>query len=243
MGAFADYLKRRMPRWLRGTWGDRWVEGVGGMLDAAHGGAKEAAKQHFIEECADDAVPRHAHDRTIDSVPGETYAQLRARAAAAWTTLSEMGPTLGLRNYMREVMQTTALEIYDVAVDNWLASELLSLEAYENASRLWLVIPQPHRWSVPVVGAGLVVGPGHLVGIDMTESELSLLRRVIREKRPTNMVPVEAYVLFDATTAAAVRANHVASSDFCRLPLLSQHVGYPGCDTVGPALVVGHTYT
>lgn len=245
-GEYTEFLRRRMPRWLRGTWGDRWVDAIGGMLDALLGGAKEAAKAHFILECPDDAVSHHARDRAIVEIDGETAATLRARTANAWVTKSEMGPAMGLRDYMREVLNCTGLEVYDIAFHGWLDGSQGpdNLEDYngDNGSRLWVVIPQPHRWTVPVCGPELVCGPDMICGITMTRSELSLLRRLAREERPAHIDPVEAYVLFDATTAAAVLADHQASASYIRLPLYQVHVNYPNGRVCGTDFICGQRF-
>lgn len=243
---FREYLARKLPRWLLGTWGQRWAEGIGYLLDVALDNSKQSAKEGFILDCSDEAVPYHARDRRIEILSTDTYQTLRNRAANAWVSKSEMGPREGLQTLLRDLIGVSTIRIFDVSRNHWLSGYVnednLEDDDIDNWSRLWLVIPTPHLWEPVLFSDDEVIGPESTFGSTMTTSELSFIRRLVRENRPGHMDPMEFYLIFDSTTATAVLADHDASADYIRVPLYQTHVNYPHADTFGDANVFGETF-
>jgi len=248
---YADFLRKRMLAAQDGAWGRKWVAIVGGLVDTVVAGAKQAAKSRFVADCPDDALAYHARDRMIDTIDGETYQQLRTRLLATWDTWAGMGPSLGLMVYLRDVLSLPGLYLYSVqgpaVLGGWLAGSVGGGTDDANAdnwSRHAIVIGDPHPWEQPIVGPDLEVGPGLMVGITMTESELSRIRRVYRQKRGAHMVGIDLFVQFDATAPSAIRAQHDITAAMVRIPLHRAMVGYPNHGmTIGPSLVVGQEFT
>ncbi len=246
MGRWEDYLEGRLPQWLKGTYGERLATVAGGLIDAVEDGMIYATKVALLEDCPDDAVEPHARARLLERLPDEPIAALRKRALKAWEFWSTITGAVELRDWMRTVSGVSGLEIYDWANDAWYSGYSVALdddENQDNASRLTMVLPQPHPWERTVIGLDIVVGPETLVGLTMTASVLSRIRAAFAKHRPANMVGLDIYLLFDGTTAKAVRLDHEASSDFMRIPLQVQMVGYSHHEmVVGPAMVVGKVF-
>lgn len=250
MGVYADYLLSRLPAAVQGPWGRKWASTVGGLVDVLVSGTKLAAKSRFVADCPDDALAYHARDRMIDTVDGENWTQLRTRLLATWSTWVAMSSTQGLMVYMRDVLTLSNLYLYDMVFpfnSTWMNGAVgypTDDANTDNWSRHVIVVGDPHPWARMAVGTGLVVGPGLLVGIDMTPSELARIRRVYRQKRGAHMVGIDIYVQFDATAPASIRAQHNISTDYVKLPLHRALVGYPHHGMyVGTFLTVGQVFT
>lgn len=238
----------RTPRWLRGTWADRFLTVCYGIFDTVNAAAVQAARAGAVETCPDDAVEAHAETRMIEPLPGETMVALRLRAIDAWdhwTGSNNAWLAAKIVEYMPGVID---VEVYDIANDDWTGGA--ALDGYDdnngdNSSRLMLVFGGGrHTWTRDVVGPGLIVGPELLVGITMTGTELSRLRRVFRRYRPAHMIGIGADVLMDATSASDWLADHAATADVVRLPLHAPLVGYQQQGmTAGAHLVVGQGFT
>lgn len=238
----------RTPRWLRGTWADKFLSVCYGVFDTVNAAAVQAARAGAVETCPDDAVDGHAESRMIEPLPGETFAALRLRAKGAWDHWTGSNNAwLGARIAEYMGLGAGSLHVLDIANDAWTSGAVL--DGYDddnadNASRLHIVIDQPHPWERDIVGPGLIVGPELLVGITMTGTELSRLRRIFKRYRPAHMIGIGADVLLDATTGSAHLADHAATSDLVRLPLHAPLVGYQQHGmTVGPHLIVGQGFT
>lgn len=236
----------KLPRWLRGTWADKLTSIAFGVLDVINAGAKQAAKAGLIDACPEDAVEAHARSRNLERIVGEALPALRLRVAEAWTTWAESGTKVGLQALLRLYSGAAGLFVFDIVNDDWTGGATGTWDDAnaDNWSRLWVVIEQPHSWTREVVGTGIVVGPDQLVGISMTGTELSTIRRIFRTFRPAHVVGGEVVVLLDdpPSTADDMRLDHsVAGADAVFMPLQVQMVGYRGA-IVGPGLIVGETF-
>lgn len=244
---YERWVLARLPRWLKGTWGEPWWRVAIGMLDLTLEAAKQAAQSGLVEMAPADAVEAHARMRLLERLPWETIEALRVRSLGAWDFWSGLGNTAGLRDVLRLYSGASALEVFDQAVDGWVTNGTGASDDdtnADNASRHVIVVPQPHAWERPLVGPGLVVGPDLIVGITMTGAELRRIRGAYRKHRPANMIGWDIWVLFDGSAASALLADHTDSSDFIRLPLHRALVGneHHGM-TVGNFLVVGQEFT
>jgi len=226
MAEYESWIGENLPPWLLGEWGERYRVAVGGILDAAAlgttGGIGEASKAHFVGLAPQDALPLYQTDRWVPSIAGETLEALRLRLQEAWDAFSGLGPTAGLKAFVDAAMGTPCT-IYDVANDGWLTgyqpSNLEDANA-DNWSRFWVVFAEPHPWAPVYFGPSLTFGPDTTFGLDITQSELALLRHTIQQYRPAHMLPVEAWIVTDATTPAALKANHTVTANVYRFPLL-----------------------
>ena len=239
---YEQWLARVLPPWLLGEWGSRYVVAIGGLLDTLVAGAKEAAKAGFVGLAPVDAVPRHGYDRWLPRIPGETDEAWRERLLASWDTLSGIGPRSGFIDLLEAYMGCT-VRVFDVSVDRWPNGTQTTQDDnnLDNWSRFWVVFGSDHPWERPVMGAD-AIGPGGLIGITMTETERSLLRRVVQEYRPAHMVPVEAWITFDLADPSDLLLDHTASSDYIRIPLRASHINYPSAPTIGGGTIIGQAY-
>jgi hypothetical protein len=252
-GRWEEVALRMLPRWLRGDWMDRlWLHLIHGPLDTLDQARDDAMSCGLVEVAPDDAVPYHARERQLEQIDGESVGALRERAVDAWEFWEGVTTTAGLEAAIQLYTGLGAdLRVFDCngLSDAWLDGYVGMAggedQNLDNWTRHFIVIPaSAHSWTRPVVGPGLEVGPGLMVGLTMTQVELSRIRRAYRRHRPSHMVGGDIYVLFDGTTATAVLGNHEQSTDFSRLPLHRQMVGYePHGMTVGLALVGGHEFT
>lgn len=240
--AWEEYLFRLAPRWLRNEYADALLTVVGGLVDVMVDGAKGAAKLGLVGEAGDEGVRAMARERMIEPLDGESVEALRLRVADAWTHWAESGTDAGLTALLRAYSGVADLEVLDVVNDvgsRWFDGTQND-EAY---SRLWISIPDGH-YEAPVVGAGLVVGPGTLVGVDMTVEELRRYRRIFRRYKPGHVYGAGMWVnisstVYDPARPVEVAAGH-AAGDIVYIPIHVDSVG-PQI-AVGAGLVVGHVY-
>jgi hypothetical protein len=251
-GRLEAAANRLLPRWMRGGWFESlWTAVLHGPLELLDQDKVNAVNVGLVERCPADAVRYHAAERQLERLAGESDEALRIRALEAWTFWSEMAPTGKLTDAITLYTGLSGVRVYvcNTQSDDWLAGYVPLADGEDdntdNWTRHFVVIPASgHPWTRPVVGPGLTVGPGLMVGLTMTQVELSRIRRAYRRHRPAHMVGGDIYVLFDGTTPASVLAAHDASADFSRLPLHRQMVGYgPHGMTVGPHLIVGYEFT
>lgn len=235
----------KTPRWLLGAVGESFLRIVYGVFDTVNTAAIQAARAGAIETCPDDAVEGHAESRMIEPLPDESTEALRLRVKDGWNHWNGSNNEW-LATRLQEYLGVTGIEVYDVANDDWTAGA--ALDGYDdanasNASRLHVVIEQPHPWERDEVGPGLVVGPELLVGITMTGTELSRLRRIFRRYKPGHMIGIGADILLDATSASDWLADHAATTEVVRLPLHAPLVGYKQHGmVVGSHLIVGQAF-
>lgn len=224
-----------LPNFLLGTWGTKWGSAQLYLLDRLVRGVKEAVTAAFVATCPPDAVPYHAASRMIEPLDTETLEALRARVLDAWVHWSG-GNANDLRDKLIAYTGATDLLVQTYAENGFALDDVTTA----GASRIWILIGTAGvlPWSRPAVGAGLVVGSTTLVGITMTPSELSRIRRICKRYKPGHMVGAEVFVSFDTPASGAV-----GSDDVIRLALQWPMVGYDSSEmTVGPALVVGQEY-
>jgi hypothetical protein len=230
---FASWLRYQSPPWLLGQWGGRYVDALGGLVDVtalgSSGAAGEAGKSHSVLLVADDGLPLHGVDRWLFRALGESAASWRARLSGNWSTIAGSSSTPALEALISSYFAGIPVQCYDVANDSWLGGYAAGNNEDNNAnlwSRFWVVIEKPHTWAPWVFDPLITFGPGYLWGIDMSQSELSQLRRLAQEYRPAHMLPVEAWVIMDTTTAAALKASHALTANVIRLPLYQTHFAH-----------------
>jgi hypothetical protein len=240
--AWEEYLYRLAPRWLRNEYADALLTVVGGLVDVMVAGAKDAAKLGLVDAAGSEGVRAIARERMIEPFDGESAEALRLRAADAWQHWADSGTDAGLTALLRAYSGVSDLEVLDVRQDNG-AIHFDDSPRPEMWSRLWVSIPDGH-YVPPTVGSGLVVGPGTLVGVDMTVEELRRYRRIFRRYKPGHVygagmwVNVSA-VVYDPADASAVAAGH-AAGDIVYIPIHVDSIG-PQI-AVGAGIVVGHVY-
>lgn len=241
---YSEHWRRILPPWLRGNTTDKVWTAVFDLLDAVKLSADQAMKAHFIERAPIDAVNLHGKDCEIERLPGESTEAYRLRLLGKWEFKRTMSTRPGLPDKLRQYIGPS-VHLFDLANDGWTGG-VASGEDFNTAnwSRIAMVIEQPHAWVRQAIGSGLVVGPETIVGVSMTRTELSRIRRLFRIMRPAHVVGIDIFVVFDSTSAPDVAAEH-ASADAIKLPLgPGAMVGYPHHGmTVGDGLIVGQEFT
>lgn len=240
--AWEEYLLRLAPRWLRNDEADALLTVLGGIVDVMVDGAKDAAKLGLVTASGAEGVLAMARERMIEPLDGESVEALRLRVADAWNHWGDSGTDAGITSLLRAYSGVADLEVLDVVADD----AHLEFDGTPNAaawSRLWVSIPDGH-YAAPTVGAGLVVGPGTLVGVDMTVEELRRYRRIFRRYKPGHVYGAGMWVnvsatVYDPADPAAVATGH-AAGDVVYVPLHVDSVGPQS--NVGVGLVVGHVY-
>lgn len=255
MGPYETFLRGLVPPTMRGKTITKIVTTIGSTLDACNEAGQAALRAGHIETTPLDGIEPHARARLLDRWPGETLEQLRYRASKAWefwTTLHRRRTNeraSGLETLLRDALKLSNVWVYDQANDGWFNAPLIvgCDSNAENASRQNVVIGQPHPWTRPVVGPGLVIGPNLLVGITMLGDELRFLRSLYRKHRPANLIGVDAWVILDSTPPEDL-VNYHDAGEVVRFPLMVSLVGYAeGGAThgmvVGPNMIVGKEWT
>lgn len=244
MGTYVDFLSGIINEPLKGPWGKKWINVVGGLFDYSVELTKIARSCGHIVDCPDDAVPYHATERRIEPISdAENTAAWRERIADAWSFWSGSSKE-HIRDHLRLYLEEESIEIFTV-LDGWLDGAPSGWDTNQDFwQRFWVVVPKPHRWEPLVVGPNTVVGPQTVVGITMTKDELSKLRHHAR-KKTGHMMPVEAIVCFEpGVTAQILLEDHEPGNyEFIRIPLCAPHIGYVGANVVGEGLVIGQMYT
>ncbi len=249
MSGSEDLGFSRTPVWLRGLVADAVSAVQYGLIDVLKEAARQAAKAGLIDHAPDDAIPYHSRSRMLDRVEGESIAAWRIRLREAWTFWAGVTLKSNLQDALRLYTGLpTQLHVVDFQPDgdDWMEGydpAGFDDEDYDNVARLNIVIEQTHGWTRPVVGAGLIVGPGVMVGLTMTQTQLSRIRKYFQLFRPGPVIGQEIHVLMDSTTLDDYRSDHSTTSDVVRLALHAPVVGYPSTNVVvGPQCVVGQKH-
>lgn len=240
--SFADFLSSRLPRWLKGPWGLKFIAVTGGLVDTINTGALQAGEQHFPQSAAADAVPFHGRERLIPRILGESTEAWRARLVDAWNIWVNSSTIDGYAAVLRTYLKEDSL--FAIPAHDWLVDPVSDYDNdIDNWSRVFLILLQPHRFTQPVIGSSLVVDPQQLVGISMTYDELQDFRANARHWLGAHAIPVELRVYFGSGFILNdVVLHHNKPGGMANIPLYTNAIGQPWFKTVGPAMVIGQLY-
>ncbi len=244
MSFWTDYIASKKPDWWNADyWGQQWNTVIGGFFDMLDRAAIEAGEQHFPHSAAEDAIPYHGRERRIPRIRGSSLEDWRELIVDGWNVWVNSSSTAGYQELLRKYIAETTLTVfparewigfdppdeYDDDLDNW--------------TRVFIVLPKPHRFTQPVVGPPLVVDRQQLVGISMTHDELQDFRFAARPFLGAYALPVELRVYFqNGLSAGDIQLDHNPPGANIAIPLYTNQIGQPWYNVVGPAMVVGQLY-
>lgn len=113
--SYKDELRDKMPTFLLGPWGEKWVSVFGVLFDYLRDRAKEGVKARFPTECDDSLLPAIGWERTTERIPNESSDSYRERLHKAWITKRWSGTDIGILR---------GLETLGWAVNAWLVDIL-----------------------------------------------------------------------------------------------------------------------
>lgn len=243
-GDYEQIYFRQIPAWLRGVIADKWHDVIAGIIQSFALAAKDAAKASLPEYCPVDALPLHGEARSIDPVSGESADAWRQRILHAWTMRETQHQPATFQDLMRFFTAIPGLYVFDYIAsaeggDDFASGASGSGEDGDvtNASRLAIVVEKPHGWVVPTIGVPAKIGPENLIGISMTRTELTRIRKYFRELRPAHIVGTEIWIIMDSSPAEDFPPDHTAGA-VVRLALHQPIIGYRtsgliGCKKIG----------
>lgn len=254
---YEDYVLRRFGRmrFMFDEWSKRLWVSIAGPADAARDAAEAATNANFVAHCPDDAVPHHGRASQLEPGLSETTAAYRLRIKDRWSFWANVGPksvtvdgkTYGLQEALRFYSGCPGLYLYDLPNDAWLTGADAAQEDGnpENWSRFAIIVEGPHAWEELEIGEDFVIGPETLIGITMTSTELSRMRRTFRRHRPPSHVGIDIYIIFDATLASVLVTDRSAAVNFMRLPLGPRAaIGYlHHGQVIGDGMIIGQEFT
>jgi hypothetical protein len=248
---YEEYAFGRLRVWGRGANADKFSTVVYGIADLAKDGAFEANLVGLVKHCPTDAVEEHGRARMLEKLSDsfESLQAFRNRCIEAWDFWAGVTTTEGLEDclILHGENQYNRLEVVDISNDGWLNGYVNGSwgedDNADNWARVNVIIPQPHPWTIPVVGTGSICGPDTMCGLTMTSNELSNIRRTFRKHRPAHIAGIGIDVLLDSTTASDYLNDHGVTTDIVRLPLLGLACGYGAHGAQCGVAICGQVFT
>ena len=182
---YRQWALENSPPWMRGTWGEKLLNIIGGVFDEAYGAVYQAGAAGSVDAPTfpNDALGLVGSERNIERYPSETDAQFKVRVKGAWESWAQAGT-------MRLVAELAAAGFTAVIKENW---QWDWDGDSANWSRFWVVITG-HDWELTQWGEG-VWGEG-VWGCDATIAEAQTLIRLVRKWKPAHAVAI-IVVVFD----------------------------------------------
>jgi len=126
-----QYLGLVTPAWLKGLWGQRWINALGGKQDALVTHAKDGTKSRYPDIAPSGALPYIGDERGIEKAPGESDADYRLRLWGAWETWQWSGTSIGVYN---------GLVTCGLTVSDWLGTPWWSwLSTWPETGHVWIM--------------------------------------------------------------------------------------------------------
>ena len=173
------------PPWLRGPWGEKLLNVLGGVFDEAYGTIFEAGAAASVDAPSfpNDALGLLGSERNIERYPAETDAEYKARVKGAWESWAQAG-TMRLVSELAYLGFTA--EIKENWTWNWDGDSA-------NWSRFWVVITG-HDWAATHWADGRHWGEG-VWGCDATVEEMNALIRLVMKWKPGHATPILVIVM------------------------------------------------
>lgn len=93
---FRHAIREWAPWYLRGTWGGKLLDAIGGVLNGLADQVDQGERAGNPLLCQEDALPYHARDRGIELYPREPTASKRYRLSRWWQLHARQGTSLGM---------------------------------------------------------------------------------------------------------------------------------------------------
>jgi len=181
------------PTWLRGPWGEKFANTIGGLFDEAYDAVFQAGAAGSIgaPTFPVDALALVGSERSIERYPDETDDEYKTRVKGAWESWEQAGT-------MRLVSELLYLGFTAVIKENFTSGWNWDGDA-NNWSRIWTVITG-HGWSPTAWGgSGRKWTNDQVWGCDATANEAATLLRLIRKWKPGHVFPITIVVMSGGT--------------------------------------------
>lgn len=200
----------RLPPWLLGKWGSRWVYMIGLVNDAIMEATVQAVKARFPTVAPDDALPYLAEDRMLEPGLGEDSATLRKRILGVWDAWQWAGTEKGLLDQLKAWLPSADWRVianreWSVPPEGRPASPdydpghgkpgdpdyrpprgKCAIDGADWWSRMWVLLQQPHPWKPwklgdPPLGDGILLGDGSVtIGSTALPHHAEACARIVR---------------------------------------------------------------
>lgn len=181
---YIRYVLTKVPPWLRREHGSAFLQSFAQELDLLADEHLAAAKAPWPWEAPTDALAYIGSERQLERYTGETDEDFRVRLWDAWETWFLSGTEDGLLNQL--YLATNYLGLTNISIRtnaDWNPTPPDGNTGWW--SRFWVVIGEPHPWTVHLWGQGSW-GDGRDWGGSVTPDVINLLRRVIKKWKPSH---------------------------------------------------------
>ncbi len=174
--SYEEFILRKVPSWLNGTWGSAYLQTYGQQFDELLASFQEACRCGFILTCPEDALRFIGVERGMEQYPSESIEDYRLRLWNAWQAWRFAGTDKGITDQIKYAFGLTNVSIRDNG--DW--DPAPPDDNTDWWSRFWVVIDQPHPWTFHTWGEG-TWGDGRRWGGTIETSQVELMRRIIRK--------------------------------------------------------------
>jgi hypothetical protein len=218
-----EYLGLVTPAWLKGTWGQKWIDGLGGEVDDLVTWAKDGIKSKFPDIAPAGALMYISRDRGIERAIGEEDASFRTRLWRAWETWQWSGTTMGVYYGFESCGFTLSTWITDPWFEwpeDWQATGTVWIVGFNQMvgqapdddnttthwARFWVALDgyaEGYRETSEFIGDGSLIGEGYAVGIDNVDDptvadEIVRWSRVIRKWKGSHSTCPSIFLILSA---------------------------------------------
>lgn len=167
VSSFYSVLRDKMPSWLLGPWGEKWVSVFASLFDSLQARAKAGTKAHFPTECDASFLPTLGWERGLERAPGEPGDDYRTRIHQAPTTYKWAGTDIGVLRGLATLGWTPSdwvlnilgwpvgwappANVWLVPAHAWGGSTPDGDSPTPNWARFWVVIDWYSRWGTAIV--------------------------------------------------------------------------------------------
>lgn len=179
---------------LSGRYGTAWQRVMGRAYDEALNRITQARRARWPDYCPPDGLYWHSVERGLERVSQESETDHRTRLRAAWRIWNRAGSQAIHEDAFgwQGILNVLLLRRVDAAWPPPVGSLYVRTFARMVWSQFDVVIDKPHPWEARIWGVGFW-GVGNW-GISATTSEVSLIRRLLRQFRSAHNTPTYAVV-------------------------------------------------
>lgn len=205
------------PAHMRGTWSQRWLGTLGAFVELTLQGAKQASDIGFPATCPGDALDYVGGNEDIERLIAEANGTYRDRLRDPFATWHASGTAAGVESQL-DGFGLSNCNAYDMAA-GWDPGD----GNVWSFSRFWVVIDQPHNWSLLVAGEEVIAGEELVAGVDgMTQTDYRNLRRIVLKWRSGHSTPVDFFLIYAGALGSLSQAaadTLIAAEDAVDLPI------------------------